>query len=160
MRLSKKLTAVAVGTVAAVGAATAAFAFWTTNGQGTGSVSTGDITSLVVNQTTPISGLYPDGPAQTLAGNFNNPNPGKAYISSVTATLVSVTQGAGAVEGKPACTPGDFELAGSAPVNQEINPGNGQGSWSGLTVRLVNKPDANQDNCKNATLNIAYTANP
>jgi hypothetical protein len=158
MRLSKKLAVVALGTVGAVGAATAAYAFWTTNGQGTGSVATGTLQSLVVNQTSTISGLYPGGPAQPLAGNFNNPNPGKAYISSVTATLAGVAPAA-ADTAKPACAVGDFDLAGTAPVNGEINPGDGQGAWSGLTIALKNT-GANQDNCKNVTLNIAYTANP
>ena len=159
MRLSKKLAVLALGTATAVGATTtAAFAFWTTNGSGTGSVASGDLLSLVVNQTSQISGLYPDGPAQPLSGNFNNPNPGKAFISSVTASLAGVTPAA-ADTAKPACGTGDFELAGSAPVNQEINPGDGQGAWSGLTIRLKNT-GANQDNCKKVTLNIAYTANP
>ena len=33
-----------------------------------------------------------------------------------------------------------------------------KGSWDGLTLRMVDKADANQDACKNATVNIAYTA--
>ena len=161
MRLSKKLAVLAVGTVGAVAATTAAYAFWTTNGQGAGSVATGTVNSLLVNQTSTISGLYPGGPVQTLSGNFNNPNPGKTYISSVTASLtgVDMAPGTAATEQKPACTPGDFDLAGSAPVNGEIEPGDGKGSWSGLTIGLKNT-GVNQDNCKNAKLNIAYTANP
>ena len=158
MRLSKKLAVLALGASGTVIAASAAYAFWTTDGQGTGSVTTGDIVGLVVNQTSTVTGLYPGGPVATLAGDFNNPNQAKAYISSVTATLVSVDM-TNPNANKPACATGDFDLAGSAPVNQEIDPGDGKGSWTGLTVGLKNT-GVNQDNCKNATLNIAYTANP
>ena len=158
MRLSKKFAVLAFGTTGAVLAATAAYAFWTTDGKGTGSVNTGDIVGLVVNQTSTVTGLYPGGPVATLAGNFNNPNQAKAYISSVSATLVGVDM-TNPNANKPACGTGDFDLAGSAPVNQEIEPGDGKGAWSGLTIGLKNT-GANQDNCKNAKLNIAYTANP
>ena len=33
------------------------------------------------------------------------------------------------------------------------------GSWSGLTVRLIDN-GLNQDNCKNVSITIDYTANP
>lgn len=158
MRLSKKLAVVLLGATAAVAASTAAYAFWTTGGAGTGSVKTGDVVNLVVNQTSTIEGLYPGGPVQTLSGNFNNPNAGKVFISSVTATLASVDQ-TNPNANKPACTVNDFALAGTANVGQEVDSGDAKGAWSGLTIQLKNL-NANQDNCKNAKLNIAYTANP
>lgn len=157
MRISK-LATLAGMTVLGVGAAGVGYAYWTTDGAGVGSAVAGTVESISVVQTSAIAGLYPGGPPATLSGTFNNPNAGNVYISSVTGTLASVDQPAD-LGGKPACGVGDFTLAGSAPVNQEVGPGDAQGTWSGLTITLENT-GANQDNCKNATLRLAYVANP
>jgi hypothetical protein len=42
-------------------------------------------------------------------------------------------------------------------VGAEVPAGNGQGSWSGATLAFNNKADANQDACKGATVNLAYS---
>ena len=31
--------------------------------------------------------------------------------------------------------------------------------WSGASISFVNEPAENQDACKNATVNLAYTSN-
>jgi hypothetical protein len=135
-----------------------AFAFWTGVGSGTGNASTGDAPlALTVNQTTTVTGLTPGAPPVTLSGNFDNPNSTGVFINQVTATISSVPPGPD--PSKPPCTAADFALIGPAIVNAEIPPGNGVGSWTGITLQLLNNPTQNQDNCKNATVGISYGTN-
>jgi hypothetical protein len=132
--------------------AIAGYAYWTQGGSGSGSATAGTTSNITVNQTSSVSGLYPGGPAASLSGNFDNPNPGLVHISSITATVSSVS-GAG-----PGCSSSDFSIGGSSGANT-VPSGNGSGSWSGLTIQMV-ESGSNQDDCKGATANIAYTANP
>jgi len=155
--IGRKRTSAALGILLSLAVAGGAFAYWTISGSGTGSASAGNVNAVTVNQLSAVNGLYPGGPAQDLDGDFDNPNAGAVWVSSVTATVSAVTS-AGIV-GKPACTTADFEIGGSAPVNAEIPAGTGNGAWSGLTVRMLDSI-ANQDNCKDQTVTISYTANP
>jgi hypothetical protein len=143
--------------VVLAGAAVAAYAYWTSGGSGTGSATAGNTVNITVNQTSSVSGLYPGGPAVTLSGNFDNPNAGSVQISSITAVVSSIS-GGGTDSTKPACTPADFSIGGAVGTTT-VPSGTGVGAWTGLTIQLVNTA-ANQDNCKGATANIAYTANP
>ena len=43
-------------------------------------------------------------------------------------------------------------------IDANVPAGNGQGAWTGLTVRLLNGA-GNQDNCKGQAITIDYTAN-
>jgi len=144
----KKIAALVVVLMALGGVA---YAYWTTTGSGTGSASTGNIAQITVNQTSTITGLAPGLAAQTLSGNFDNPNDGPVYVTSVTATVTGTD--------KAGCTASDYTIAGSAAVNAQVAAGNAQGAWSGLTIQFNNKPTVNQDACKGATVNIAYTSN-
>ena len=83
-RLSRKAM-VASGVILVVALAGVAFAYWTATGSGSGTANTGTAASVTVNQTVSPTGLYPGG-AVALSGNFTNPNPGKVYITAVTAT--------------------------------------------------------------------------
>jgi hypothetical protein len=151
------MTLFAAGAGAALVVAVGAYAYWTQGGSGAGSASAGTTSSLTVNQTSTVTGLYPGGPAATLSGNFDNPNSSAVNISSVTASVSSVSNGA-SDGSKPACTASDFQIGGSMG-SATVPSGAGVGSWTGLTIKLLNTA-ANQDNCKGATANIACTANP
>jgi hypothetical protein len=135
----------AVAVVAAVGG----YAYWTTGGSGTGSATTGDVVDVAVKQTSTVAGLYPGGPGVALAGNFDNSNSGPVYIGSVSASVVDTTN--------PGCTAADFAVEGTSNTPGEVASGTGVGSWSGLTLRLVDRA-ANQDACKNVTVHLAYSA--
>ena len=148
------LLAILVVAIAAIGA----YAYWTTGGTGSGTADTTTAQDVVVNQTNgAITDLYPGGPSKSLSGDFDNPNDGPAYVASVTAVVSGVTtdtQGS-----KPACTTADFEIDDNVSSTPgDIPSGNGQGAWNGLSVRMIDST-ANQDNCKNQTITITYTAN-
>jgi hypothetical protein len=157
MRLvgKSKVVLLALGTVTVLGVA--AYAYWTGSGSGTGSATAATPASLTVNQTNAaITNLFPGGPARALSGNFDNPNPGPVYVHNVTAVIHTFSSQADG--SKPACTQDDFSVGGTANVNAQVAAGNGVGSWSGLTVSMVNA-GTNQDNCKGVSIQIDYTAN-
>jgi hypothetical protein len=151
MNTSRKRFALIASTVAAVlvGGGVAA-AYWTNTGSGTGSGDTGTNVALVVNQTSTFSGLAPGQPAQTLSGNFDNPNAGPVFVTAVTATVTGTD--------KSGCGATDYTIAGSAPVGVQVAAGNGVGAWTGLTIQFNNKSGTNQDVCKNAVVSVAYSS--
>jgi len=139
-------------TLAGVGAA---FAYWTTSGTGSGNATSGSPSAVTVVQTSTITGLYP-GDTVALSGDFNNPNPGKVYITAVTASIGTFSSQTNS--GLPACTQADFSITGTSTVGAEINAGSGVGSWSGLSITL-NDAGTNQDNCESlSTIPINYTS--
>jgi hypothetical protein len=154
MSFKKKLASVLV-VIGIVGAASAAFAYWTGGGSGSGSAAAGTTTPVTVNQTGSITGLYPGATPTALSGTFTHTNSGPVFVANVTATVAAFSVQADAT--KPACTQADFAIGGTATVNAEVPPGTGVGSWSGLTVALLNGA-GNQDNCKNAPITITYAA--
>ncbi|WP_148614074.1 hypothetical protein [Nocardioides rubriscoriae] len=143
----------AVGVVAAAGGA---YAYWTAGGTGSGTVTTGTNTAVTVNQSTVITNLAPGVAAQTLSGTFDNPNSGPVYVGSVTITGLTVSKAGGAAAGT--CDATDYTVGGTAVVNAEVPAGTAQGAWSGLTIAFNNKAGSNQDQCKGATVAIAYAA--
>ncbi len=135
----------------------AAFAYWTGGGSGTGAATTAnDAAGLTAVQTSTVTGMRPGDTAQALSGNFNNPNSSPVYVSTVTVSIASVTKAAGAPAGT--CDASDYSLSTSTmTVNAEVPTGNAQGTWSGATIKFNNKATVNQDACKGATVNLAYT---
>ena len=124
-------------------------------GAGTGTAATGTVANVTVVQTSVVSGMAPGDSAQALSGNFTNPNAGPVYVGTVTASISSVTKAGGAPAGT--CDASDYTLANAVmTVNTEVPAGTAQGSWSGASIKFNNKA-SNQDACKGATVNLAYT---
>lgn len=145
----KRKLAILLVSVGLVGIGGGAFAYWTNIGSGPGSATTGTTISIVVNQTSAVTGLAPGLPAQSLAGTFDNPNAGPVYVTAVTATVTGTNQAG--------CDATDYTIAGTASVAAEIPAGSSVGAWSGLTIQFNNKA-VNQDACKNAAVTISYAA--
>lgn len=139
-------------TVVLVAMGGAAFAYWTATGTGTSTnTTTGDVKAVTVKQTSVISGLAPGAVAAALSGNFDNPNDAAVALTSVTGAVTGTSDSG--------CLATWYEVAGTGTVSGGSVPvGTGVGSWSGLTIRLVNDLALNQDPCKNATVTITYTA--
>jgi hypothetical protein len=145
----KAVVLVTAGALAVIGGV--AFAYWTNTGTGSGTATTGSNDAITVNQVSTITDLGPGRPAQTLSGNFDNPNDNQVFVGSVTAEVTGTDVAA--------CDASNYTVAGSAPVAAEVPSGTGVGTWSGLTIQFNNKPTVNQDACKNAVVSITYTAN-
>ena len=154
-KFTKRRGLMLLGVALSLAVAGIAFAFWTGGGSGTGSgAAANGVSGLTANQTTSLSAMYPGDSAQTISGNFNNPNAGPVYVSSVTVSIASVTSGGGPAVG---CDDSDFTLANpTMNVGAQVAPGTPVGSFSGATIKFNNKP-TNQDACKGVTVNLAYS---
>ena len=159
-KITKKSAAILAGGVVAVAGAGGAYAYWTGGGSGTGSAAAGTNSPITVVQTSTVAGLAPGTAPQALSGNFNNSNSSSVYVTSVSATVGTVTKAAGAPAGT--CDASDFTIAyavgSTMPVGAEVAAGTGKGSWSGATIAFNDKA-SNQDACKLATVTVAYTSN-
>jgi hypothetical protein len=151
---TKKLTALTAALVLLGGAA--AFAYWTAGGSGTGTAATGTNSAITVNQTSTVTAMGPGVAAQPLSGNFTNTNAGPVYVATVTAAIGTITGGG------PSCEATDYTLTNPvSDVNAEVPAGTGVGSWGATdtpTIAFNNKADENQNDCKNASVQILYTA--
>jgi hypothetical protein len=147
-----------VGVVLAVcllASAGVAYAYWTASGSGSGGASTAEPDAITINQTSTVDGLFPGGPAQALAGDFDNPNPGSIFVATITAAITGVS-GPNITPATP-CAAADYQLNDSPmTVNDEIPSGSGVGTWSGGSIQLLNS-GSNQNGCKGATVTISYT---
>jgi hypothetical protein len=153
-KLTKK-RALTLGAVGLLIVAGVAIAYWTAGGSGSGSASVaGAQSALTANQTSTLTAMYPGDSAQTISGDFDNPNPGPIFVSTVTASIASVTKASGAPAGT--CDATDFTLANAImTVNAQVASGTANGSWTGATIQFNNKA-TNQDACKGATVNLSY----
>jgi hypothetical protein len=149
-----KRRVIVLGALLTLALSGAALAFWTAGGSGSGTASVGNATGLTANQTSTLTAMYPGDSAQTLSGDFDNPNSGKTYVGTVTASISSVTDGSGAVA--VGCDASDFTLASKVmTVNAEVPNGTNVGAWSGATIKFNDKA-TNQDACKGVTVHLAY----
>ncbi|MES1170623.1 MAG: hypothetical protein ABUL47_08045 [Leifsonia sp.] len=149
----RRLLAAGIVTAILVGGAGAAYAYWTNTGSGTGSAGTGTNAAVTINQTTVVTPMGPGVAAQTLSGTFSNPNTGPVYVASVTVTIGTITGGG------LTCEATDYPIAnGTMTVNAQVPAGTG-GAWTGATIVFNNKAGENQDDCKNATVNLVYSSN-
>lgn len=87
MHMSHKLKVGLGATVAAVAISGAAFAYFTTTGDGTGSGTTGASSALVIHGTAATT-LYPAA-SSTVTFTVDNPSPGHQYVNTI--SLASVT---------------------------------------------------------------------
>ena len=146
----RRMIPVALALLALIAASGVAYAYWTSNGSGTGTgTAAAGVSNLTVNQTTVLTPMYPGDSLQTISGDFNNPNSGPVYVTTVTASVAS-TSNAG-------CTAADFTLnPATATVNAEVPAGNGVGAWTGIRIQF-NDRAVNQDACKGVTVNLSYS---
>jgi hypothetical protein len=159
-KISKRKVAatIAITAILVGGGGAAAIAYWSAGGSGTGSATTGTNSSISAIQTSSVAGLAPGSAAQTLSGNFNNSNSSPTYVTSVVASISSVTKAVGAPSGT--CDATDYTLTGATmSVAAEVAPGSAKGAWTGATLAFNDKAGTLQDACKGATVNLAYAIN-
>jgi hypothetical protein len=158
MNFKKRTGVIAAAMVVVLFSAVAAYAYWTAGGSGTGTAATGTSTTpITAVQTSTVTDMRPGTAAQSLAGNFTNPaSNGPVYVTSVTASIASVSKATGAPAGT--CAAADYTLAGAVmTVNAQVPTGTAQGTWTGATIMFNTSTTVNQDACKGATVNLAYT---
>lgn len=176
---TKKRALVALGAIAAMVVASAAFAAFTSSGSGAGTASVGSDAggSWAVSQTAPTGALYPD-PAgtgslvgnganvETLAYSVTNKAKGSLLLASVTATIANSDGSAWSSQDAakdPACTAQDFSINGK-PVGQpatetvstDVNAG--ASTTGSFTIEMIDN-GSNQNSCQGVQPPIYYTAN-
>ena len=151
IRLNRRVTAVVAAAVLGVTMAGGAFAYWSAGGTGSGSAMTDTTRALVITQDSTDMTLYPGG-SIALTGKITNPNRGQVRLSGLEGTI-TVTPLQGQV-----CSAENYSFVhGWMESNVEPAPQHSS-TWTG-TLSMTNT-EANQDGCKGATVNIAYTATP
>ena len=154
----RRLIPVALAILVLVVGSGVAYAYWTAGGTGGGNAKAADsVSNVTVNQTTVLTAMFPGDVAQTISGNFTNTNAAPTYVTTVTASIASVTKAGGAVAG--VCDSTDFTLGTPVVTVAALIPvGSPETTvtWTGPTLHFNNK-DANQDQCKGATVALTYT---
>lgn len=155
-KFSKRAKIVIAGAIvlATIGGGVA-FAYWSSNGSGSGTAATSTgASSLSITQTSAPTNLAPGVPAGTISGTITNNATNSAFVNSVTVSISSVTGGSGT------CDASDYTLANpQMTVNSDLAANGGSANFTGATLAFNDKPSTNQDGCKGATVNLAYTAN-
>jgi hypothetical protein len=171
---SKKIAILGIASVLVVGVSTAAFAYWTTNGTGTGTATHATPTSVTFTQDTVIDDLSPGNMTpSTILGHVSAFTGGtRAYISTIVPTLtVTETSAAIAAWGDPAdplvpgtlglyhCSAADYTLTNGVYDTEAVQGGTGTTASSVPLGTIVFEDLAtNQDACKGATVNLTFTA--
>ena len=154
----KRAVTIGLAVGLSLGAAGAAFGYFTSTGAGTGSASTGSSTAVAITQTNTISGLLPGGPSATIDYSVHNPGAGAEHVGAVTVTVTSVTTGA--VGGDPVCTTASYSITQGAAINADVAPG---GTATGTATIAMLDNGLNQDNCQatngGGVLVLGFTSN-
>lgn len=145
-RLTKKKKLAAIGATAAIalGSTGVAYAYFTSNGSGTGSATTGSATpfDVVVGQTT-LGTLTPNGPAEKVSFSITNGGSGTQYITTVDPSVTGTSA--------DACGAGNFTVSNLKIATGSINAGSTRnGSFE---LRLIDT-GSNQNSCVGVTVDL------
>jgi len=155
-KLSKKSKAI-IATAAIIGLAGsgAAYAYWTTIGNGTGSAATGTSSAFVVTTDAATGGLLtPGGPTDTVAFHVQNNNSGVQRLTAVTVTVANATGTPWVAV--PGCSAADYTVGTPSFTAGNIAP---TATLSGtVTITMNNNLTASQDSCKGVTVPLYVAA--
>lgn len=109
--------------------------------------------SISINQSVEIGGLAPGAAPQEISGVIMNKTTQKAFINSVTVSIISVSEVPHNAAGT--CDVSDyFLLAPEMPVGRTLKPGESV-AFSGASIGFNDKL-TNQDACRGARVNLRY----
>ena len=151
---TKKRALVALGCACALAVTGAAIAYFTSNGSGTGTATVGSSSAVTLHATI-SSSLYP-GSSSPVSFTVDNPSSGVQRVGTVSLASISVDSGHSTCSTTISGGNPDFTMA-AVPVNQVINPGNGQ-SVAATGTLTMNETGTNQDACQGATLTLHLTS--
>lgn len=148
LRMTKKKAVVIGGVTAVVVTGGVAFAYWTSDGTGSGTVTTGDSVAWEVTiDSTDLAGLTPGGPGETVEFHVKNNNTGVQALQNTVAAVVDTSNSG--------CTDADFDVSATTITYGDIAAGDTVDGTFEIT--MVNRA-ANQDACKNVTVNLEVNA--
>jgi hypothetical protein len=146
----------------------AAFAYWSSTGNGGGTAKSSANVPFTVSTTTATGDpLTPGGSSQTIAFTVTNPGTGTQNLSKLAAT-VATTVGTGASAtpgtwsiGNPGatCSAADYTVVGPIfAVGSGLGQIAGGASVSGTVSISMNNLAGNQDGCKNVSVPLFFAA--
>lgn len=144
-----------LGCACAIGVAGVAIGYFTSSGSGTGSAAVGSSSAVTLHASIGSS-LYP-GSSSPVSFTVDNPSSGVQRVGTVSLTSISVDSGHSSCSTTISGGNPDFTMA-AVPVNQVVNPGNGQ-SVAATGTLTMNETGTNQDACQGATLTLHLTNN-
>ncbi len=182
--LSSKFKVASVATALVLGLSAAAYAYFTSSGQGTGSAVVGSATTFTVSSTADVlADLVPNtaigtGIIDTINYTVTNPSAGNQNLANVvisigtsSGTSPNTTEGnwTRTVAANPACNSASFSVGGQA-VGDGVTAGSGSFTvhpgvdltpgqvYSGsVTLQLIDN-SANQNSCQGATVPLYIAA--
>jgi hypothetical protein len=156
---SRRLLGVVVSlAIVCLVAATAAGAYWTLRGSGSGSASIETVASVTVNPGTATTELYP-GASGDVAVSIANGNTFRAFVGSLVLDTSQGTSGFGVVGGGPGCDPTALSYA------VQTNGGAGWFVLAGGSIDLdlanaVDLATSADSDCQGATFVVYLLAVP
>lgn len=159
LKFTKKRVLIALSVVGTLAVASIALAFWTTSGSGSGSATAGSDANVTVSGD-PANGIYPGGNVAVTTTVTNSSSTQAQYVSNlhVAISIDSAHATAG-------CDSSWFTYKADSQASGASNPHtvalNTELAASGSTnvagkVYMANTA-TNQDACKGATIDLAYT---
>ncbi len=153
--ITRKRALAAVGCTCALAVAGIALGYFTSSGSGTGSAAVGS-SAVVTLHASISSNLYP-GSSSPVSFTVDNPSSGVQRVGTVSLASISVDGAHSSCSTTISGGNPDFSMA-AVPVNQVVNPGNGQ-SVAATGTLTMNETGTNQDACQGATLTLHLTNN-
>jgi hypothetical protein len=141
---SKKGIALLATMIAAVVAAVGAYAYFTANGEGSGSATVGTSDTIALSSDL-VGDLYPDGADVPVTVDITNPGSGSQYVDTISGT----------VEDNGACLGSWFEVD---DATYDGTLAAGASDSANTNVRMIDS-GSNQDACQGLTLTINWTSN-
>jgi hypothetical protein len=131
-------------------AGVAAFAYWTTSGEGTGEAHVNNPASSLKVESTPVEGLFP-GASQEVTVTVKNVSATEPVHTELLETVLT-----GNSAEATGCKKTWFSVSPAAQgIVKELAPG--ESLTAKVTVTMSN-PEENQDACKGATVNLHFLA--
>lgn len=150
----KRIAGIAIVGVLLASGAGAAYAYWTSGGNGTGAASTGTTVAFEVSSATAVGDpLFPAGPSQSVTFTVANPGDAPQMLTDV---VVTVAEADGSTWNDVAgCSAADYTVSSPVFDDGEIAAGE---DTTGTVEISMNNTGANQDGCKLAAVPLYILA--
>jgi hypothetical protein len=158
-KLTRKRVLAAGCVIGVVAFAAVAFAYWTTSGSGSGSATAGTDAGVTVAGN-PGDGIYPGGDVPVTTTITNSSSTQAQYVTNLhVAISIDATHAGNGCDASWFTYKADSEPSGDSnphtvALDTEIAA---SGSHQVLGKVFMANTATNQDACKNATINLAYT---
>jgi len=159
---TKKRTLAVLTAVGILAIAVTAFAYWTTSGSGSGSATAGSDAGVTASGD-PSNGIYPGGSVPVTTTITNSSSSQAQFVTNLHVTIsIDTVHATNGCQASWFTYKADSQAAGtdanprSVALNTELAA---SGSTTVAGHVFMADPNASQDACKGATINLAYTVN-